>query len=287
MKILVSGGTGYIGTFLCSRLLEEGHELALISRSDKSSLDTYVYAYSDDIQELKKIFHSWKPDIIVHLAADISKKTTSENISNMIAVNITFPAYLLQLSLEYNVSSFINISTFSTSIDGKNYNPQTFYAATKKATEDLAAYYSLRTNLDVCTLCFYDVYGPNQPHARFLNACLDAINNGVSLHMSPGEQEICFLYVEDAVDAIIHAIKSKNLRTFREIYTYTVMGNEIFQLKEVPIKVAQILKKPCPKIIHDMSYREPEIMHVMPCYPLLSGWTAKVLLEEGISKIMR
>lgn len=287
MKILVSGGTGYIGTFLCSRLLQEGHQIALISRSDKCLLDVHVYAYSGDIQELKAIFHSWKPDIVVHLAADISKKTTSENISNMIAVNIAFPAYLLQLSLEYNISSFINISTFSTSIDGKDYNPQTFYAATKKATEDLVAYYSLRTNLDVCTLCFYDVYGPNQPHARFLNECLDAVDKGRPLHMSPGEQEICFLYVEDAVDAIIHAIESKNLRTFQEIYTYTVMGKEVFQLKEIPVKIAQILKKPCPTIIHDMPYRDPEIMQVMPRYPLLSGWTAKVLLEEGILKIMR
>lgn len=111
MKILVRDGTGYIGAFLCSRLLQEGHEIVFISRSDK---------------------------------------------------------------------------------------------------------------------CISDM--------------LDAINNSRSLHMSPNEQEICFLYVEDAVDEIIHGIESKNLRTFQGIYTYTVMGKEVFQLKETPIKIAQILK---------------------------------------------
>lgn len=84
---------------------------------------------------------------------------------------------------------------------------------------------------------------------KCISDMLDAINNSRSLHVSPNEQEICFLYVEDAVDEIIYAIESKNLRTFQEIYTYTVMGKEVFQLEEIPIKIAQILKKPCPTII--------------------------------------
>lgn len=284
MRILISGGTGYVGSFLCRELLRQGHKIAVITQNPDKIANVTAYGYSGNIQDLKQIFEEWSPTRVIHLAADVSKIINSENLDKMLTANIILPAHLLQLSKEYSVQRFVNISTFSTSVDGKTYSPQTFYAATKKATEDLIAFYSLRTNLSVITLCFYDIYGPNQPHARFLNDVIASIRENKELNMSPGEQEICFLNVHDAVGSMIHALHLP--LEPHQIHTYCVHGTEVFQIKTVPQKVADILNLKVPTTIHDLPYREVEIMKFAPPHPLLKDWKAKISFAEGIKEIM-
>ena len=284
MRILISGGSGYVGSFLTKELLKQGHEIGIITQSQQEISNVKTFAYNGNIEELKQTFNEFSPQKVIHLAADVSKQTSSESIDRMLSANIILPAYLLQLSEEFNVEKFINISTFSTSVDGTTYSPQTYYAATKKATEDLVAYYSLRTKLDIITLCFYDIYGPNQPHARFLNAVISSIRNEQELHISPGEQEICFLNIHDAVDAMIFAL---NMNVEKNtINTYCVHGTEVFQLKNIPKILADTLNIACPNIIHDMPYRDVEIMKFSPPHPLLKGWKAKTQLKTEINNII-
>lgn len=278
MRVLVSGGSGYVGSYLCPLLCNKGHEVAVIDRKGSSLHE--VCPYDGDIATLVGFFEKWKPEAIIHLAADISKTISCGTLDNMLAANIVFPSHLLQASAEFGVKTFINISTFSTSINGIDYNPQTFYAATKKAAEDLAAYYAFHTSLDVCTLGFYDLYGAHQPYARFLNACLEAVRSGNEFHMSPGEQELCFLYVKDAADAIAYALMAERSRN--QVHTYMVMGPEVFRLKEVPHECAKALGKPSPKVIHDVPYRAVEIMKVAPPAPKLPGWAPRYTLCQGL-----
>ncbi len=284
MRILISGGTGYVGRFLCRELLAQGHDIAVITQKPETLDNIPTYTYSGKIQELKKVFDEWSPTHVIHLAADVSKVINSDTIDKMLAANIVLPAHLLQISEEFSVQRFINISTFSTSIDGITYSPQTFYASTKKAAEDLAAFYSLRTDLSVITLCFYDIYGPNQPHARFLNDVITAVKENKELNMSPGEQEICFLNIHDAIDAMIYALTLEI--DPHKVNTYCVYGNEIFQLKTVPQEVARILNFDLPKIVHSFPYRKVEIMKFSPPHPLLKGWSAKTSFSQGINEIM-
>jgi nucleoside-diphosphate-sugar epimerase len=283
MRVLITGGTGYVGSYLCRELLRKGHEPILITRRPVELDQITSYTFSGEIDDLKRIFNESSPTHVIHLAADVSKNTDSRNIGSMLEANIILPALLLQLSAEYKIQRFINISTFSTSVDGCTYSPQTYYAATKKAVEDLVAFYSLRTDLSLITLCFYDIYGPAQPHARFLNAVIEAIREKKELHMSPGEQEICFLSVHDAVDSMIYALGLP--LPSHQIHTSCVYGTEVFQLKKVPGQVAEILGLGSPPIVHDVPYREVEIMKFSPPHPLLKGWGARVSFFDGIKEI--
>ncbi|MGL5955653.1 MAG: NAD-dependent epimerase/dehydratase family protein [Brevinema sp.] len=282
MRILVSGGTGYVGSFLCPELQKQGYEVAVISRKNNSKYPTCIY--NGDIKTLQSFFDQWKPDMVIHLAADTSKQTTSATLDTILSANIILPAHLLQVSSEHNVKTFLNISTFSTSVNGKDYYPQTYYAATKKAIEDLVTFYSYHTNMDVYTLGFYDIYGINQPHARFLNSCIEKIKKGETFHMSPGEQEICFLYVKDAIDAMIFSLTAE--REAHQVHIYMVMGSEILQLKQVPHICAEALGLGQVDIIHDMPYRATEIMKVLPPAPKLPHWIPKYTLKKGLQDML-
>ena len=285
MRILVTGGTGYVGSNLVERLLNESHKVIVVSRSNANNSITPIVTYSGQIEELQVAFEDFSPDAVIHLAANVEKKVEQGNIDNLLAANIILPAHLLQLAKDFHVKNFINISTYSTSTNGKDYSPQTFYAGTKKAAEDLCSYYALREGLNIATLCLYDIYGPKHPHAKFLTACEKAIRNSSLLRMSPGEQEICFLYIKDAVDGIIHTLDLLNRNKIQGHEIYSLFGREVFQLKDIPQLLVSILGLDEVKLEHSLPYRSWEIMKVAQQYPLPPNWEPKTNFKDGVISI--
>ncbi len=283
MRILISGGTGYVGNHLIPALQKGGHKVATLTRNVNKPTSCDKFIYEGKIEDIENAFTEFMPDHIVHLAADLTKSVCSKTIDSLLNTNIKLLAYLLEVSKQNKISRFINISTYSTSVDGSSYSPQTFYAATKKAGEDLCEYYSFHDHLDIISLCLYDVYGPNQPHARFLNSLIASIKDQKPFSMSKGEQEICLIYIDDVVEGIMHALSNKVRINKHE--KYSLYGHEVFQLKEVPALLASHLNLPPIKVVHEKPYRAAEIMSFSPLHPLLSGWMATCNLQTSIRSL--
>lgn len=287
MRFLLTGATGYVGLRLSRTLISMGHSVAALTRH-ASSLEASVQAfgYTGRLDEIDSAVSSWKPDAIVHVAADVSKSAGTDSVESLLAANVVLPTQLICVANKYSVKKFVNISTFSTSLNGKDYNPQTLYAATKKACEDLLLYYHLSEDVAVCTLCFYDVYGPNQSHARFLNSAIECLSKGQVFEMTEGEQDICFLYVDDAVDSIVFAVKNDQLFDKSLPQIYTVCGPEVFQLRDVPRRIATVAAIPDPNVIFSKPYRRNEIMRFAPPHPKLPEWKPKFSFSDGIKEII-
>jgi nucleoside-diphosphate-sugar epimerase len=288
MRVAISGGTGYIGEILAERLTKQGNKVAILTKKGgKSARDGFDFCeYDGQVDSLAKFFKNWHPDAIVHLAADVNKVVSLDTIDSLVNANIVLAAHIAEAAKFADVKKIINISTYSTSVDGETYYPQTFYAATKKAAEDIFEYYRQSVEIDIRTLCFYDIYGPNQPHVRFIPSLMNAIRSGVQFSMTQGEQEICLLYVEDAVSAIIFEL-TRSVPLNRKIATiYSVYGDEVFKLKDLPRLISGLMGVECPQILNDKPYRFNEIMKFHPLYERLPAWKPKFSLAKGIKKIL-
>ena len=285
MRVLISGGTGYVGSHLLPLLEESGHAVAILVRKSTPVAHPKTAIIHSDISSLAAFCVDWRPDAVVHLAADVTKGAEISQIDGLAAANIVLPLHMAAAANASGAKWFINVTTFSTSSDTMDYHPQTLYAATKRACEDLLTYYHQSEAIKICNLVFYDVYGPRQPHARFLNDVISAVMDGTSLSMSKGEQDICFLHVLDAVNAILYCLRERDSLSALSNNTFCVCGPEVFRLRTVPERVAKILNRPYPAVQYDRPYRKNEIMRFSPRHELLSGWKPHFDFEAGIKSI--
>ena len=238
-KIIVTGSAGFIGFHLSELLLKQGKVIIGIDSitdyyDQKLKLDRlkilFNYENFIDIRlditnfdDLSKIFDEYKPNYIVHLAAQAGVRFSIENPRSYLNANINGTFNILELAKIYGIKHTLIAST--SSVYGANTempfleNQKTehqvsFYAATKKSCEVLSHSYSHIYNLPITNFRFFTVYGPwGRPDmalfkfvkAMFNNQPIDVFNNG--------KMKRDFTYIKDLVEAIsllISAIPEKN-----------------------------------------------------------------------------
>lgn len=286
MRFLVTGATGFLGKYLVHQLINDQHEVIAVNRSGKKPDD----AVWEKIQlivydgEYSSFIDTEPVDVVIHLATCFKSSHRPEEISELIDSNIKLGAHLLEWMQKKEIRRIVNISTYTTSIDGHSYSPQNFYAATKKMFEDLLTFYVQTYPMSAITLDMYDLYGPHDTRGKFIDLIFLAIKNDQVFRMSKGEQEISYVHVDDAVNAILQATMmftdAIGLEEKFSVYSH----GDIMTLLALVQKIEDVLGIHISKEISYYPYRTREMMKVTPSKPLLSGWGPKVSLEAGIWK---
>lgn len=229
MKILITGGAGFIGSNLAKKLIDRGDKVVMIDNFNdyydpqlkKDRIKKYLKGYDfklykgdiRDIRLLDKIFKTEKLDKIMHLAALAGVRNSLLDPIEYEDVNVRGTLNLLEMARKYKIKNFVYAS--SSSVYGNNTKqpfsetdsvdtPISPYAATKKATELLAHVYSHIYGLNTTGLRYFTVYGPwGRPDmALFLFA--DGIAKGKPIKVfNRGKMSRNFTYVDDIVSGTI------------------------------------------------------------------------------------
>jgi UDP-glucuronate 4-epimerase len=290
MRVFIAGITGYVGTALQLALKADGHKVYGCGRpSPNGAVDVKEYSVHErqigdtSLNDLGDLFRELEITHVINLAASLRKDDTSPALHELLKANVEFAANIAQAATANDFIRFIQASTYSTSVDGETYTPQTFYAATKKAAEDLTIYFSYARGLDLVILNFYDIYGPSQPHVRLINALGNALIDSIDIELSEGVQEFCPLFVDDAVAAIIHALKVEGVST-TSFEHWSVFGPEVMLVRDVPDRIATSLGlawRPN-QVTFSKPMREREIIKFSPLREALPGWQATTKFDVGI-----
>ena len=232
-SILVTGAAGFIGAALVKRLLLERNikvigidninnyyspdlkkkrlNNAITNLNDKNLWKFYNTSIENQ-ENLKKIFHKFKPNIVVHLAAQAGVRYSIENPSAYIQSNLVGFGNILEMCREFKVENLIYAS--SSSVYGGNTklpfkeedsvdHPVSLYAATKKSNELMAHSYSHLFNLPVTGLRFFTVYGPwGRPDMAPMIFADAILNNKEIKIFNHGEMMRDFTYIDDIVEAV-------------------------------------------------------------------------------------
>jgi UDP-glucose 4-epimerase len=247
VKILVTGGAGFIGSHVVNVFIENGHEVVIVddlSTGRRSNLNPAATFYQVDIRspQLADIFEKEQPQVIDHHAAQMDVRRSVEDPLFDADVNVLGSINLIELARVHNVERFIYISTGGAVYGEPEYlpcdeahpiNPICPYGASKHTVEHYLYMYHELYDLNYVILRYPNVYGPRQdPHGE---AGVVAIFTGQMLGgdqiviNGDGEQERDFVFVGDCARANLLALTTENSNTIFNLgYGKGTTINEIY-----------------------------------------------------------
>ena len=290
--VIVTGATGYIGRNLVEKMTALGWYVHAITRptSDQSALVTRNSAVTSHIYDgtyasLENIFAVANADTVFHTAAQASYAHSPAVLEPMLDANLKFGSYLLEAMHNTGIRNFINTGTYWQHFAGESYNPVCLYAAQKQAFEAIIDYYVKALNFNAITLKLFDVYGPGDTRPKLFNLFKKAVDTGIPLDMSPGEQLVDFIYIDDVIDAYIKAAEYINHFRAPQHEIFFVGTGQPDSLKNIAELYTAISGKPVPINWGKRAYREREVMCPWRG-KTLPGWQPKINIETGIRRLL-
>jgi CDP-paratose synthetase len=293
MNVLVSGATGFIGTHLCKKLLQEKFGVHVLVRQEKQvnemeSLGYNTFIFDGDCKKLSDYILSENIDGIVHLASLVLSVHRSEDIDDLIESNILLGTKILDAAVLAEIRWFLNTGTFWQHYNNETYNPVNLYAATKQAFENIAKYYTETSDLIFVTIKLNDTFGPGDTRPKIFNLWQKAMFNGEVLTMTSGEQLIDISYIDNIVDAYLSLICILNNDNAEELNnkSFAVYADERMTLKEL----AALFENVAGGKLHinwgGKPYRLREVMVPQNYLPIVPNYKNSMSITCGIEKIM-
>ena len=311
MKILVTGGAGFIGSNVVDGYIQAGHEVLVVDNlftGKRSNVNPEARFYDLDIRstDVAELIGSERPDVLCHHAAQISVPDSVSNPIQDAEINIIGLLNLLESAVKHNVKKVIFISSggaiygeaaeYPTSEDCQP-KPVSPYAVSKYSSEHYLAYYKHQHGLDYTTLRYANIYGPRQiPHAEagVVAIFMDNLLNGepsVLNHFPDDDEGMVrdYCYVGDVVKANLNALEKGSGDYFNigtGLGTKTLgLYNIIFKaFKELRPGVSEKLATPIKKMARPGDLTRSCL--VAEKARRILGWVAETDLEVGIRKTL-
>jgi nucleoside-diphosphate-sugar epimerase len=288
---LVTGGTGFIGSHLVRRLVREGWKVDLVTPPDTplaALQDTAsrvgVHVLDGSTEQLCSIVASCQPDIVFHLASLFLASHDVSQVEPLVRSNVLFGTQVAEAMVKSGVLRVVNTGTSWQHFEGRDYSPVCLYAATKQAFEDVLAYYVEACGLRLVTLKLFDTYGPDDARPKLMPALRRAAQSGTRLQMSPGEQLVDFVYIDDVIEAFFVAARRLFGNDLQEAECYGVSSGHPMRLRDVVETYERVTGKKIMVEWGTRPYRPREVMVPWTSSPI-PGWQPRVELEEGIKRI--
>tara|TARA_R110000868_G_scaffold6288_10_gene35883 strand:- start:3926 stop:4771 length:846 start_codon:yes stop_codon:yes gene_type:complete len=207
MKVLVTGGAGFVGTNLIKRLLKEGHQVHSLDNYSTGLKTNEVEGckyWSGNIQAISTMYSIFQDfNLVYHMAAIARIGPSFERPSQYIDTNFNGTYEIVKFCIRYNIPLIYAGS--SSKHSGRFKNPYTF---SKDLGEDIITLYQKHFGLLASIARFYNVYGPNQllqgGYTTLIGRWINNIQNDVQCEIyGDGEQRRDFTHIDDIVDALI------------------------------------------------------------------------------------
>lgn len=289
---LVTGATGYIGSRLVARLLAEGWRVhALVrpdSRRDRLPQDRALSVHdSDGSWESfeRAMVAARRVDVAFHLAAYAAYDVPPHCLRELVEANIAFGLHVLE-ALAQRGGALVNAGSFWQRWTAAEPTPNSGYAAAKQALEVFVDYYVRHRGVPAITLRLADVYGPGDWRGKLFDQLYAAARDGRIAKLSPGEQRLDLVHVEDAVLAFLAAadlVEAAGSPPQHRIFD--VAAAESRTLRETVNLYARLLDLPLKLKWGARSYRLTEIMTPVIA-ERLPGWRPAIELEAGLREVI-
>jgi UDP-glucose 4-epimerase len=301
MKILVTGGAGFIGSAIVPILQSENHEVYVIdnlSFGDRSFINVsdthFCIADIRNAKAVKDFFQKVQPDIIIHLAAVHFIPYCNEHPFESSDINIRGTMNVLDAATKCkNLKRVLFASTAAVYPISDNavaeddeVRPLDIYGLSKLTGENLMKKFYLETNIDTICCRFFNAFGPNETNPHLIPEIEKQIRDGkrqIALgNLTPKRD---FIHTHDMANAVLALINLKN--SGFDIFN---LGRGIeYAVTEVVEEFEKILKDKITIQVDPARVRKVERMHLLADVSKLknkTGWQPKWSLNQGINDLI-
>lgn len=290
---LITGATGFVASRLTRRLVERGWRVHAVIRPS-ARLDQLspvlprvtLHHHDGSMDGMLRVVETARPDVVFHLASLFLAQHKTPDVVPLINSNVAFGSQLLEAMAVHGCHRLVNTGTAWQHYADQEYSPVCLYAATKQAFEAIIQYYVEAGALRAITLKLCDTYGPGDPRPKLLAVLKNAAATGQTMQMSPGDQRLDLVYIDDVCDAF--EIAARRLLDGRVTghETYAVRSGASCTLKELFRLVETILGHAIPAEWGARPYRPREVMQPWSGGAALPGFSARVPLAEGLRRTL-
>ena len=287
-KILIIGGTGFIGYHLAKKCLKKNFKVTSLSKNPPKKIRflkkvKYIICDINNEKKLKKKLTS-NFNYIVNLGGYVNHQNKKE----------TYRSHYLGLKKlttffkDKKIKKFIQIGSSmeygrlrSPQKEHFRCQPKSIYAVSKfLSTEHLLSLYK-KQKFPAVVLRLYQVYGPNQDKNRLIPIIIDGCKNDKLFPCSSGEQFRDFIFIDDLIDAVIKCLDAKV-----DGKIINIGSGKAIKVKDVIKKIVKFYKLGRP-LFGKIKLRKEEMFKVYPSLlnaRKLLGWKARVSFDKGILK---
>jgi UDP-glucose 4-epimerase len=296
MRILVTGGAGFIGGHLVERLIANQHHVIVIDNESATSSDKFNWFekaenHKCDILDRDRmdLIFSSGVDYVFHLAAETKIQLAVEQPEKCFNTNINGTAIILELAKKYKTKRVIVAS--SSSVYGFNEVPNhelqhpdclNPYAASKLCDEIICNTYYKIYNLESICFRFFNVYGermPNRGSYAPVIAVFDRqkLNNEKMTITGDGQQKRDFVYVHDVIDAMLSGMSTTNSNCIGQFYNIgsgkNISINDVAKIMKGDYVYIPERKGDAKETLADLTKIKKDL-----------NWTPKVELADWLNK---
>lgn len=285
-KILITGATGFLGSYLAKELVNQGCQVIVLKRpkSDIRRIESIlpeISTYDTDGLDLSKPFKDHgRIDAVIHAATCYGRN--NENISGIFETNTVFPLRLLETAAFFNTGTFFNTDT----ILQKHLNG---YALSKKHFMEWGKQFASLGRIRFVNIRLEHMYGPDDHDSKFTTHVIrSCLANVPELKLTLGEQKRDFIYIDDVVSAY-NTLLSNAEHQPEMFQEYDVGTGKAVSICEFVKMVHKITRSATHLNFGALPYRENEVMQSeADIAPLKSlGWSYRVGLAEGIKRVVQ
>ena len=285
--ILLTGGTGFLGSKLLETLVSQDYPVVLLKRSTSKlwridHLIKHIKSYDIDKIPLDKAFKEQKIDIVIHTACEYGR--SGKLIQQIVESNILFGLKVLDACLKYNIKTFFNTDTLLP-------NNLNSYTLSKK---QFVEWLKIKSNkIQVVNLKIDLMYGIKDDSTKFIPWVISQLKQNVpKIKLTTVEQKRDFIYVEDVVSALMTILKKTS--TLQRYNEFDVGTGQLIEVKTFLEYLKKIYKSNFGAIktklaFGEIPYRQQEIMTVeVDNKPLIDlGWSPKMDVQQGLKEILK
>jgi UDP-glucose 4-epimerase len=295
MKIFITGGSGFIGSYIVKHLLELGYEVKVVDLKKPSIEHKNLEFVNKSIMD--KLAEDIRGcDIVYHFAAVLGVAYSDKRPLETMRIDLEGSVNVFKSAVEANVKRMIYASSSEVYGEPRELpikedsvkGPVSAYGVSKLASEIYAKAYNHEFGTDIRIVRFFNVYGPGQSDNFVIPIFINnALENKPLKVFGDGNQTRCFTYVEDIADGVLKVLEKGKVGE-----AYNIGNNkpttilELAQMiKELTSSKSEIVKAGFGKETRvkerEIEYRVPDISKMKAL-----GWEPKTMVREGIKKIL-